>query len=72
MLRLVLEVADIETRVGPAVRCVDPVVQDSQRHHVGFVRDLLNAGSVGFVEDAVEHIGLFFRCQESWRSEVHY
>ena len=26
---------------------------------VGFVRDLVQAGSVGFVEDAVEHVGLF-------------
>ena len=29
------------------------------RHYVGFVRDLVKAGSVGFVEDAVEHVVSF-------------
>ena len=28
--------------------------------YVGFVRDLVKAASVGFVEDAVEDVGLFF------------
>ena len=27
---------------------------------MGFIRDLVKAGSVGFVETAVEHVGLFF------------
>ena len=30
------------------------------RHYVGFVRNLVKAGSVEFVERAVEHVGLFF------------
>ena len=42
-----------------AGRYVDPVFQHSQRHFVGLVRDLVTAGSVDFVEDAVEHVGLF-------------
>ena len=50
----------METRLGPAGRYVDPVFQHSWRHDVGFVRDLVKVGSVGFVEDAVEHVGLFF------------
>ena len=45
MLRPVSEVADME---------------HSRRHCVGFVRDLVKAGSVSSVEDVVEHVGLFF------------
>ena len=32
--------------------------------HVGLVRDLVKAGSVGFVEEAVEHVGLFFAAKK--------
>ena len=60
MLRPDSEVADMEAPLGPAGRCVDPVFQHSRRHHVGFIRDLVKAGSVGIVETAVEHAGLFF------------
>ena len=60
MLRPVSEVADVETQLRLAGRYVDPVFQHSRRHYVGFVLDLVKAGSVGFVEDAVEHVGLFF------------
>ena len=60
MLRLVSEVADMEIRLGPAGRHVDSDFQHSRRHHVDFTRDTAKAGSVGFVEDAVEHVGLFF------------
>ena len=60
MLRPAPEVADMDTQLGPAGRYVDPVFQHNQRHHVGFVRDLVEAGSVGFVEDAVEHVRVFF------------
>ena len=59
MLRPVSEVADTETRLGPAVWYVDLLFQHSRRHSVGVVRDLVKAGSVGFVGTAVEHIGLF-------------
>ena len=45
-----------ETLLEPADRDVDPVFQHSRRHDVGFVRDLVKACSVGFVEDAVEHV----------------
>ena len=67
MLRPVSEVADMETRLGPAGRHVDLVLQHSWRQHVGFVRDLVKAGSVAFVEDAVEHVGLFFVAKKGWR-----
>ena len=61
MLRLVSEVEDMETRLGLAGRDVDPVFQHSWRHCVGFIHDLVKAGSVGFVEAAVEeHVELFF------------
>ena len=60
MLRPVPEGADMDTQLGPAGRYVDPVFQHNQRHYVGFVRDLVEAGSVGFVEDAVEHVRLLF------------
>ena len=60
MLRPVSEVADIETRLGPAGRFVDPIYQHSRRHHVGLIRDLEKAGSIGFFETAVEHVGPFF------------
>ena len=63
MHRPVSEVADMETRLGPAGRYVDPVFQHSRRYDVGFVRDLMKAGSARFVEDAVEHVGV---------SEVHH
>ena len=59
MLHPVSEVADVETRLGPAARCVDPVFQHSQRHYVGFVCDVVQAGSIVYVEDAVEHGGAF-------------
>ena len=49
LLRTVSEVADMETRLGPAGRYVDPFSQHSRRHYVGFVRDLVEAGSVGCV-----------------------
>ena len=49
--------------------CVHPVVAwiqfSSTRHCVGFFRDLVKAASVGFVEDAVEHVGLFFVAQKA-------
>ena len=52
-LRPVSDVADIATRLRPAGRHVDPVFQHSQCHNVGFIRDLLKTGSVGFLETAV-------------------
>ena len=48
-----------QTRLGQG-RYVDPVFQHSRRHYVGVIRDLVKAGSVGFVVTAVEHVGLFF------------
>ena len=61
MLRPVSEVADIEARLGLASRYFDPVFQNSRNHWGGSsLGDLVKAGSVGFVEDAVEHVGLFF------------
>ena len=56
----------METGLGPTGRDADPVFQHSRRHPVGFVRDLVKTGSVGFVQDADEHVG-----QEGWCSEVH-
>ena len=50
MLRPVSEVAG---------RHIDSVFHHSWRHYVGFVRDPVKAASVGFVEDAVEHVGFF-------------
>ena len=47
---LFYEVADMEARLGPAGRYVDPVFQQSRRHYVDFFRYLKKAGSVGFVE----------------------
>ena len=44
--------------MGPAIRFVDPVFQQSRRLYVGVVPDLVKAGSIGFDED-VEHVGLF-------------
>ena len=54
------EAADMETWLGRAGLYVDPVLEHSQLHNVGFIRDLVTAGSVGFVETAVEHAGLLF------------
>ena len=51
--------------LGPAGRYVDPVFQDSQRHIVDFVWDLVQAGSIGIVEDAVEHFGLLFAVKKA-------
>ena len=64
-LRSVSEFACIETWLGSAGRHVDPAFQRSGRHYVGFVRDLVEAGSVEFVEDAVEHVGLFFVAEKA-------
>ena len=55
----------METRLGPAGRYVDPVFQHSRRHYVGFIRDLVKAGLVGFVQDAVEHVGLFIVAEKA-------
>ena len=60
----------METCSGPAGRYVDPVFEHSRRHSVGFVRELLKAGFVGFIEDAVEHVSLFFVAKEGWSSAV--
>ena len=46
----------MEAQLGAA----GPGFQHSRRHHVGFFRELVKAGSVGFVEDAIEHIRPFF------------
>ena len=71
MLRPVSGVPDMETRVGPAGRYVYPVFQHSLRHYVRYVRDLVKAGSVVFVEDSVAHVGLFFVAKKTGDSEVH-
>ena len=42
----------MEAWLGLASRCVDPIFQHSRRHYVGFIGDLVKAGSVGFVETA--------------------
>ena len=60
MLRPVSEVADMVAGLGPARRYVDPVFQRSRRHYLDFTRDLVKAGSLGFVETASEHVDLFF------------
>ena len=39
--------------------------QHSRRRNVGFVRDLVKAGSVEFVDTAVEHVGLFFGAKKA-------
>ena len=44
---------------GRPVRYVDPVFH-SRGHCVGFIRDPVKAGSVGFVGTAFEHVFLFF------------
>ena len=49
----------------PAGRYVDPVFQHSWRHCVGFIRDLVKDGSVGFVETAAEHVGLFLVAKQA-------
>ena len=64
MLRAISEVADIETRLGPGGLYFDRVFQHSRRHYVGLVRDLVEDGSLGFVEDACEFVGLFFFVKE--------
>ena len=48
---------------------VDPVFQHSRRHNVVFVRELVKAGSVGFVERCCRTRWSFFRCQKGWSSE---
>ena len=48
----------MENRLGQAGRHVDPVFQHGWRHYVGFVQDLVKAGCLGWVHDAVEHVGL--------------
>ena len=53
MLLPVSDVADMQTRLGPARRYVDPVFQHSQHDYVGFVRELVKAGSVEFVGTTV-------------------
>ena len=53
LLRPVSEVPDVESLLGRAGRYVDPVFQHSRRHYVGFVLDLVVAGSIWFVEDGV-------------------
>ena len=53
MLRAISEVADIETRLGPGGLYFDRVFQHSRRHCVGLVRDLVEADSVGFFDNAL-------------------
>ena len=65
VLRPVSEVADMQNRLGLVSRFVDPGFQHRRRHYVGFVRDMVKAGSVWFVETAVEHVGLLFVAKEA-------
>ena len=64
-LRLVSDIAVVVVRLGPGGLYVDSVFQYTRRHCVGFVRDLVKANSVDFVEDAVEHVGLYFFVKEA-------
>ena len=66
MLRPVSEVADMETWLGPAGRYVDAVIWHSRRHYVVYIRDMVRASPVVFVETAVETRWFLFRCQEGW------
>ena len=58
--------------VSEAGRYVDPVFQHNRRHCAGFSRNLVKAGSIGFVEDAVEHVFFFFNAKMAGGSEVHH
>ena len=58
--RPVSEVPDIETWFGLAGRYVDPTVQHSRRQYVGFIRDLVKAGSVWFVKMLLSTLVFFF------------
>ena len=62
---------DMEPPPAPAGRHVDPVFQHSRCHHGSFIRDLAKAGSVGFVETAVEDVGLLFVAQKSGAQVRH-
>ena len=53
--------ADMETWLAPAKRYVDLVVPHSRLHYASV---LVKACSVGFVESAAEHVGLFFVAKE--------
>ena len=39
---------------------------------MGLVGDLVKAGSVGFVEDAVEHVGLFFVAKKAASNRLFF
>ena len=54
MLRPVSEVADTDTWLGAAGRYVDAVLWHSRRHYVVYIRDMVRAGPVIFVETVVE------------------
>ena len=55
----------MEARLGPAGRHVDPVFKHTWRHYVVSIRDLVFAGSVNFVEDAVGRVELFVVAEEA-------
>ena len=65
MLRPVSEVAVLKPGWDWPGRYLDPVFQHSRHHHVGLIRDLVMAASVGFVETAIEHVGVFFVAQKA-------
>ena len=60
MFRPDSEFADMQTQPRPTDRYINQILQHNRHHNVGFIRDMVKAASVGFVETAVGHVGLFF------------
>ena len=61
----------MEAPLGPAGRYVDLGFQLSWRHCVGFVRDLVKAGSVGLWRVLLNTL-VSFSLPGGWCSEVHH
>ena len=67
MLHPVSVVADTEARLAPADRYVDRSCPAQSTTLCWFCSRAVKAGSVGFVEDAAEHVGLFFVAKKAQR-----
>ena len=65
------EVAGVDTRLEPAGRNFDPILQHCTRHFVGFIGDLEEASPVCFWENVVAQVDLLFVVKKTGSSSMH-
>ena len=65
------EVAGVDTRLEPAGRNFDPILQHCTRHFVGFIGDLEEASPVCFWENVVAQVDPLFVVKKTGSTSMH-